>query len=128
VGEGVVSRVKELLRDDIINKKITVNACHFGEAPEQITPKLGKLPTSSKKRFINKKAEQYFRLRELLEEGRIDIPDDPRLRSELLKMKWDFTISEKIKIIDPEDKSPDFSDALVFFVWKANRETAFFFG
>lgn len=55
IGVGIVSRLKEVL-----GGKCNINACHFGESPEDINKDL---PTSSKKRFINKKAEQYFRLK-----------------------------------------------------------------
>jgi len=122
IGVGVVSRVKEVLR----GKNIQINACHFGEAPEQISTKLGQLPTSTKKRFVNKKAEQYFRLKELFIDEMVDIPDDRKLKKELMLMQWDKTLSEKIKIVDPEDKSPDFADALVYFCWKDRKETSWF--
>jgi len=122
IGAGVLSRVKEVLR----GKNININACHFGEAPEQISQKLSHLPTSTKKRFRNKKAEQYFRLRALMEDGMIDIPDNIKLRSELMKMKWERGPSEKIRIIDPEDKSPDFADCLCYFCWKDKNETSWF--
>jgi len=118
IGAGIVSRLNEIYPDGIIQ----VNACHFGEAPEEATTVQAKLPTSSRKRFMNKKAEQYFRLQNLMVEKRVDIPNNITLRSELMKMKWDKTLSEKIKIVDPEDKSPDFADCLVYFVWSANKE------
>ena len=94
IGEGVVSRVREVIKDG------PVNACHYGETPEQISTFLGKLPTSSKKRFLNKKAEKYFKLRSLFEEGKIDIPNHVKLKSELMKMRWEATLSGKIKIIE----------------------------
>jgi len=105
IGSGVVSRVRELLKDQ---KKIRIKACHYGEAPHTPSTDLGKLPTSSKKRFVNKKAEQYFRLAELMRDSLLDIPENNYLKSELMKMKKDKTLSEKYKIVDPEDKSPDF--------------------
>ena len=43
-------------------------------------------------------------------------------------MKWELNPSGKIKILDPEDKSPDFADALVYFIWQGEIETGFFFG
>ena len=118
IGAGVVSRVKEVLPE------VLVKACHFGEAPfsfkqTQYTKQIDHL--APKKRFMNKKAEQYFKLRSLLEEGKVDIPNHQTLRSELMAMRWELTSSEKIRIIDP-DKSPDFADACVFFIWKDMQE------
>ena len=117
VGVGVVSRVKEVLAIEIRTGNVTVNACHYGEgvgaagqprrAFKQETIE-DKQPTSGKKRFMNKKAEQYFRLKSLFEEGRMRIPNDRLLIDELMSMSWELTSSGKIKIVDPEEKSPDF--------------------
>lgn len=132
VGVGVVSRVREVLYEaDVI-----VNACHFGEgvgtagkpikayAAEKL---LEKLPESRKKRFINRKAEQYFRLSDLFNDELMSIPDQQQLQTELMIMKWELTSNGKIKIIDP-DKSPDFADALVYFIWDIGEEVILDFG
>ena len=64
-------------------------------------------------RFVNLKARQYWTLRVLFEEGRIHIGDaEHTLIRELNSLQYEKTSGFKIKIIDPEDKSPDFSDAL----------------
>lgn len=101
VGVGVVSMVKE----GLTNKKAKVVACNFGGAPKD------------KKRFLNKKAEMYFRLNALINQGLISIPDHPVLIEQLISIKWEFTSSGKIKIIDPEKGSPDHADALVYGIW-----------
>jgi len=121
VGIGVLSRVKEVLG----GSGIRITACHYGEAPATVNNILNS-PTLTKKRFINKKAENYFRLRTLFEESKIQIPRHHKLVKELLAMKWELTSSGKIKIIDP-DKSPDYADALVYMVWKT-QTVSFFFG
>ena len=36
-------------------------------------------------------------------------------------MKWELNSSGKIKIVDP-DKSPDFADTLVYFIWRDSQE------
>jgi len=132
VGAGVISRLREKIGDET-----TIKACHFGEstgasgseryssASERLEDKKSE---SSRKRFVNKKAEQYFRLKELFEDHRISIPKDHRLIEELMKMRFDFTSGEKFKIIDPKDKSPDFADALVYFIWKTQNEIYLDFG
>jgi len=47
----------------------------------------------------------------------ISILELRKLKTQLIAMKWEHTSSNKKKIIDP-DKSPDWSDCLVYFVWK----------
>ncbi len=94
IGSGPLSRLKELVEEKRL-KNVKIIGCHFGEQ------------AIKKDHFINKKAENYFRLRSLFNEEMIDIPDDKELINELMKMKWKLTSSSKKKIEDPE-KSPDF--------------------
>ena len=109
IGVGVISYVKDIVRARGWSN-VNVKSCLFG----------GK--AMKNERFTNKKAENYFRLRALLEDGLIAIKPIPRLKSELMAMKWDKSSSEKIKIIDPEEKSPDFADSLVYFIWKDSED------
>lgn len=103
VGTGVVSMVNEFVYENGYDN-VQVNGCHFGQAPRK------------KERFSNKKAENYFRLKDLLDAGQIKIPKIKELNLQLMQMKWEFNSKKKIKILDPL-KSPDFSDGLVYFVW-----------
>ena len=73
LGTGVVSMVKEYTQD---MDNVTVNACHFGENP-----------VLDDKRFDNRKAENYFRLKELFDDGKISIPDNKELINQLIQMK-----------------------------------------
>lgn len=131
VGIGVVSRVKEVIGD-----KVKVNACHFGEGvgasgeeyPDKGDRQSDRKPTSGRKRFMNRKAEQYWRLREIFNDGRISLPQDRNIKKDLLAMGWELTSGEKIRILDPEDRSPDFADALVYFTWKQNNDIIVDFG
>lgn len=125
VGVGVVSRVREVLGDEI-----TVNACHYGEGvgtagkdtkPHKYEHLIERRSDSAKKRFSNRKAEQFFRLKDLLEEGLIAIPRKKELTTELMNMKWELTSSGKIKVVDPE-RSPNFADALVYFIWGVDED------
>ena len=97
VGNGVWSRLKEMGYQ--ANKLLT-----------------GSSPTRERDRFLNLKAQLYWRLRTLFEEGRIKIPNHPTLIEQLNKLKYEITSAGKIKIIDPEDKSPDFADSLCYAV------------
>ena len=110
IGSGVFDAVKKEVGARI------AKAAHFGEGVEDRSKIIR--PESDKKRFMNKKAEQYFRLAKFFEEHRISIPENKVLIKELMAMKYEFSPSNaKIKIIDP-DKSPDYADAMVYFTWK----------
>jgi len=113
LGTGVFSMVKEFVRDHGY-KNVTVVGCHFGERP------------INKDRFSNKKAENYFRLKEIFDDNMISIPEIRKLTTQLLVMRWERNSSSKIKIIDP-DKSPDWADALVYFTWKGGGELVYAF-
>jgi hypothetical protein len=114
VGTGVVSMVKDFVRDNEY-KNVQVNACHFGKKP------------INEERFRNKKAENFFRLKNIFSEGNIKIPTNQKLVSQLLSIKWKFTSgTEKIVIEDPE-KSPDWVSALTYFIWKDHERMAFAF-
>lgn len=65
-----------------------------------------------KERFTNKKAEDAWFLRELLEKGKIQIKKNPILRDQLVSMKYEIKNTGKTRIVDPKD-SPDRVDALL---------------
>lgn len=94
VGKGVYDRLKE-------------------QKYPAIEVKVGMNPTREKWRFTNLKAQYYWRLRGLFEEGRISIPNNTKLIQELRLMRYDHTSGEKTVILDPENKSPDFADSLM---------------
>ena len=113
-GAGPVSNVKSYINEHLF-KNVKVTGAHFGESP------------INKDRFKNKKAENYFRLRDIFAEGYLKIPEVKKLTNQLMNMKWDKAKgSEKIVIVDP-DKSPDWPDALVYFIWKDNKDLVFDF-
>lgn len=119
IGTGAESRLREIKNEENLNN-IKVIGCHYGES------------AMKKNIYLNKKAENNFRLKKLFDEKQIalkevvDNPDYHKLKAELLAMKWEITSSEKRKIIDPE-KSPDFNDALVYFIWKDKKELTYDF-
>lgn len=98
-------------------KKLNVVAVNFAEGSEA-TDKSGQL------RFINKRAECYWRMREALDpkSGRnVMLPDDPELFGDLIAPRWSMQ-TNGIKI-EPKDgpgsikerlgRSPDCGDAVV---------------
>lgn len=113
LGTGVVSMVKQYIRDNMY-KNVRVIGCNFGAGP------------INKERFKNKKAENYIRLKEIFDEDSIKLPKIKKLKNQLLNMKWKRSSTEKIVIEDPE-KSPDWADALVYFIWKDTKALAYGF-
>jgi hypothetical protein len=109
VGVGVISRVKEFCRENGY-KNVKINDCHFGKASIR-----------DKKKYLNQKAEQYFRVQHLLNEKLLSIIPERKLKTQLVNMKWELTSAGKIRVKDPENKSPDWADALVFFCWKGKE-------
>ena len=132
LGAGVADRLNQLKRDGQLNCEIIE---FFGG--RQPGPEIKKITTEKKvvkSRFLNTKAEAYFKLRSIFEEGRIIIPNNPKLIDQLTKMKWILTGNEKIRVLDPgiakedtsEEKSPDFADSLCYFCYSGKREVLTF--
>lgn len=78
--------------------------------------RVGCAPQCETHRFLNLKSQVFWNLRTLFEEGRIKIPNHPRLIQELKSMEYDINHAGKIVIVDPE-KSPDFADSLAYGVF-----------
>lgn len=105
VGRGVYDRLKEL----------DYNAIEI---------KVGESSDRDSDRYQNKKADFFWQLRKIFEDGRISIPKNKQLVNELSQIRHELTTSKKIKIIDPGEKdasgkklgkakSPDFADSLM---------------
>lgn len=110
-GKGPISRLKEIIEEENL-KNFHVIKCDAGEAP-----------VKNKDDYLNKKAENNFRLKDLMVDGKVslsklqDYREYATMKRELLSMKKKKTSNEKWKIEDPE-KSPDYNDSLVIFTWK----------
>lgn len=63
-------------------------------------------------RFVNRKAEDAWQMREDLEKGVLRLPNDPVLRAQLLAMKYEINAQGRLRVIDPPD-SPDRHDAIL---------------
>tara|TARA_B100001057_G_scaffold233509_1_gene233745 strand:- start:8834 stop:10366 length:1533 start_codon:yes stop_codon:yes gene_type:complete len=98
VGSGVVDRLQEL--------DMPVRGINVGESP------------SSKKNYLNLRAELWFKIKEWLSARDCCFPDDDELISELISPIYKYTSSGKIKLESKEEmkkrgiKSPDKADAL----------------
>ncbi len=115
IGSGPLSRLKEVIHTENQLKNIKILGCHYGEKAMKSDI------------FHNKKAENWFRLSEIMREGMIDIPEEHKIRTQLMSEKWERTSSNKKIIKDPEEKSPDWGDALVYLVWKDKSALAYGF-
>ena len=69
-------------------------------------------------RFLNRRAETYWYMREQIEAGHVGLPSDDYLIDELLSVRWRSTPDGKIRI-EPKDeikgrlgRSPDRADAV----------------
>jgi hypothetical protein len=78
------------------------------------------LKADDPQRFANKRAEMYWRLREMFEAGELDIdPEDEDLHSQLSSLRWFITRKGQIAIESKEDMkrrglpSPDRADAFM---------------
>lgn len=123
VGSGVYSRLEELKREGKIGCR--VEAFKGGLSPEK---------ELERERFLNLKAQSYWHLRKLFEDGKVQIPKHREMISQLSKQKWELTSSEKIRIRDAgekegdtaERKSPDFADSLNLMCWEGTRSALIF--
>lgn len=116
IGSGPLSRLKEVLHTEMQLKNIKVLGCHYGER------------AMKKDIFHNKKAENWFRLADLLRDGMMDIPTHHKIRKQLTSEKTERTSSNRKIVKDPENDSPDFGDCLTFLVWRDKQGLAFTFG
>ena len=107
VGTGVEGRLDEL--------GIPTHRVNVAEAPGGITEE-------ERTKFINKRAQLYWSLREQLDPANPDaigLPDDEELIEELMATKYKINSSGKIQIIPKDEikqilgRSPDKADALM---------------
>lgn len=75
-------------------------------------------------RFLNRRAQAFWTLRKALEEGRVALPPNQKLRGELVATRWSVTSAGHVRI-EPKDelrqrlgRSPDRADAVSMAVWK----------
>ena len=98
IGSGVVDRLREL--------NLPVRGVNVAEAP------------STKKNYLNLRAELWFAIKDWLAQRDCRLPEDDELCSELAAPSYKYTSSGKIKLESKEEmrkrgvKSPDRADAL----------------
>jgi hypothetical protein len=93
-----------------------------------VVPYYGGEAAIDKERFVNARAEDYWTLRELFEQGEVDIdPEDDKLAAQLGSIKWGIDSRGRIKIESKDEMrrrglpSPDRADtAAMAFSARAN--------
>ena len=102
--------------DILIEDGFPVNEINVGELPE--FPELDD-DEEDLERYLNKRAQYYWKLKRLFELGLVDI-DDEELMRELRVIEKDYTRKEKFKIEDKDQirkklrgRSPDLSDCMM---------------
>ena len=93
---------------------------------EVVKFKAGEKPLSEGDRFQNKKARNFFKLRDALQENDVMFSDnfgqtDNSLVHELTHIKTERRARDKIKIVDPDSGSPDFADSLMMCMYENTR-------
>lgn len=121
VGKGVADRATELHNQkNILAKIIGVNV---GKAPDRRAKRRGKREVDEhdeSEQFLNRRAQAYWRLRELFQMGEIDIdPNDEDLAAQLIDIRYERLSNGVIKIESKEEMkrrgrdSPDEADAVM---------------
>lgn len=107
IGAGIYDRLKEL--------KYNVLSVVGGAAPR------------NKKKFLNARAENHWTLRDRMEEGDLDLPDDPVLQSQLGGIKYEIQSDKVIKIESKKTMkarnvtSPNRAEAVIYAFCKARK-------
>ncbi len=71
----------------------------------------------NKEKYENIKTEMAFILKKLLDDGKILIPKDSALIDDLINIRYDYNKYGQYRVIDREDKSPDYFDSLLIALY-----------
>jgi hypothetical protein len=98
VGAGVVDRLRQM--------RFPAEGVPFGGSPADPT------------RFLNRRAEMYWALRDAMEQGKVALPDDDELVADLSALTFTFDQRGKLRLDSKDDvrkrlgRSPDRADAV----------------
>ncbi len=107
VGGGVTDRLKE--------QKVDVIAYNAGAQ------------AFDKEQFLNRRAESWWLIREMLKKDELNLPPDNKLAADLTNIKFGYTSRGQIKLESKDDikkrlgRSPDRGDALAICLAAANQ-------
>ena len=137
-----VSKVAERLNE---NTEITVDATGVGSGVYSRLEELnfntdeykgGRKPRnkSESEKYRNMLAMGYWNMREMFEQGRIDLHklngfpmELAKLKEQLMQIRYEIQSDKQIKIIKPKEKSPDYSDSLMLMCIPKGTGTGFIF-
>lgn len=103
LGKGVIDALRREIRESV-NPKLQFWVEDYRSADQAEDPE----------RFLNKKAENAWSVRMMLEQDRVRLPNDPKLREQMAAMKYEVR-NGKIRVVDPKD-SPDLWDAVLMAI------------
>ena len=109
--------------DMLIDEDLPCNGINVGEAPVDSID-----DWDHAEKYLNKRAQYFFRLRRAFMEGTVDI-DDEDLARELSKIKYQFSRQGKIKIEAKEEYkktygySPDLADCMML-AWAESEDSS----
>ena len=89
--------------------------------------KAGEKPVAEGDRFQNKKARNFFKLRDVLQENDLELVEGFRrgrgnsLVHELTHIRTERRSRDKVRIIDPDSGSPDFADSLMMCFYEGSQ-------
>lgn len=111
------------LTDILYDKGLPVNGIIGGEGPDEWAT------DEDAERFLNKRAQYYWRLKTFFEKGKVGIQDED-LAIELGKIEREYTTKDKIKIIDKAKirkklggRSPDKADCMMLAFAKDSEDS-----
>lgn len=83
----------------------------------------GENPESESERFLNKKARNFFKVRDMLQDGDMVFKDGlpGELFKQLTHVEIERSRKDKIKIEDPDSGSPDFADSLMMALYQGGE-------
>lgn len=89
--------------------------------------KAGEKPVAEQDRFQNKKARNFFKLRDVLQENDLQLCEDyahesgNRLIHELTHITTERRNRDKVKVVDPDSGSPDYADSLMMGMYEGSE-------
>ncbi|MFB6208507.1 MAG: hypothetical protein ABEJ56_00020 [Candidatus Nanohaloarchaea archaeon] len=85
--------------------------------------KAGERPESEGDRFQNKKARNFFKLRDVFQDGDIEISTSicGKLVNQLTHLKTRRRSRDRVEVKDPDSGSPDFADSLMMAVYSGGE-------
>lgn len=129
LGGGVVDRLRETLSTHR-HRGRRGNGTRFEARPPEVAEFTASERASEPGRFTNARAEAAWNVRRLLEDGRLGLPEDARLRAELLAQRVRFGADGRVSLDAKENvrsrlggRSGDRFDALALASWPLAEPT-----